>query len=235
VRGDGVILEDVSFSFGNKIVFDQVSLVLTESPVVILGPSGCGKTTLLRLIAGLLPPQRGSIFFGEREGGACSFVFQEPRLLPYLSVQDNIMLPAKKHLPKDALHEKLSRLLLLTGLAEEARRYPDELSGGQRQRVAIARAFCYPAPLLLLDEPFQSLDLPLRFALLETVKTLLSGESRFVIAVTHDPREAALLGKRILVLGKNGRVVFDAKNDGRGEVKLEKGIIDGLSGTSEKE
>jgi NitT/TauT family transport system ATP-binding protein len=244
----GIILDHVSFSFGDKKILDDLSLVIGEHPAVILGPSGCGKTTLLRLIAGLLKPDSGTICFdghggfgghgdvkeerakkkeekdGEEERGV-SFVFQEPRLLPHLSVLENITLPSRKHLPPDELDHKAQRLLALTGLQNEARRYPRELSGGQNQRVSIARAFCYPAPLVLMDEPFQSLDLPLRLSLLETLKTLITAENRFVAAVTHDPREAVILGKRILVLGPYGRVVFDTVNDTHDPPALEQEII----------
>jgi NitT/TauT family transport system ATP-binding protein len=232
----GLIIDNVSFSFGDKKVLDGLSLVLGETPVVILGPSGCGKTTLLRLIAGLLQPQSGAIRFNKCCGGDCpdgngagnvSFVFQEPRLLPHLSVRENITLPSRKHLPQDALHQKAQRLLTLTGLQNEAHRYPDELSGGMSQRVSIARAFCYPAPLVLMDEPFQSLDLPLRLALIETLKPLLAAENRFLIAITHDPREAVLLGTRILVLDKNGHVTLDMINDNRDSQERE--ILRGLT------
>ncbi|MDR1095348.1 MAG: ABC transporter ATP-binding protein [Spirochaetaceae bacterium] len=161
-------------------------------------------------------------------------VFQEPRLLPHLSVMENITLPARKHLAPDALRQKALRLLALTGLQNEAGRYPDELSGGQKQRVSIARAFCYPAPLLLMDEPFQSLDLPLRFSLLETLKNLLAVENRFVAAVTHDPREAVIMGKRILVLGKTGRIVLDTINDRRDPSLLEQEIVRSLTGPDAK-
>jgi NitT/TauT family transport system ATP-binding protein len=230
----GLVIDHVSFSFGGKRVLDSLSLTLDETPAVILGPSGCGKTTLLRLIAGLLPPQSGAIRFDNYTAGnggenRVSFVFQEPRLLPRLSVMENIILPSRKHIPQDELHQKALRLLALTGLQNEAYRYPDELSGGMSQRVSIARAFCYPAPLVLMDEPFQSLDLPLRFALLKTLKTLLAAENRFLIAVTHDPREAVMLGKRIIVLGKNGRITFDAANDNRNPAALEREILHGLT------
>jgi NitT/TauT family transport system ATP-binding protein len=239
VNRAGLIIDNVSFSFGDKRVLDNLSLTLEETPTVILGASGCGKTTLLRLIAGLLPPRNGAIRFNNRFGafyegnsatnGNISFVFQEPRLLPRLSVMENITLPSRKHLPQDELHRKARRLLTLTGLQNEANRYPDELSGGQSQRVSIARAFCYPAPLVLMDEPFQSLDLPLRFALLETLKILLATENRFLLAVTHDPREAVMLGKRILVLGKNGRIALDTPNNDRDPATLEREILRGLT------
>jgi NitT/TauT family transport system ATP-binding protein len=244
----GVTLDHVSFSFGGdkngnrKKVIDDVSLVLKETPTVILGPSGCGKTTLLRLIAGLLKPESGAIQCGTPHFDGTdaiaadgefntAFVFQEPRLLPHLSVLENITLPSRKHLPLDELRQKAMRLLALTGLHNEADRYPDELSGGQKQRVSIARAFCYPAPLLLMDEPFQSLDLPLRLSLLETLKNLLAVENRFVAAVTHDPREAVILAKRILVLGKTGRIAFDTINDthSRDSAALEREILHHLT------
>lgn len=237
VNEAGIIIDSIFFSFGEKQVFDSMSLVLGETPVVILGSSGCGKTTLLRLIAGLLQPQSGMIRFDNHLGGFnrrfaagnVSFVFQEPRLLPHLSVLENIMLPSRKHIPQDELHQKARRLLALTGIGNEARRYPGELSGGQSQRVSIARAFCYPAPLVLMDEPFQSLDFPLRLALLETLKSLLAAENRFLVAVTHDPREAVMLGKRILVLGKTGRIAFDTANDNRDPAALEREILRGLT------
>jgi NitT/TauT family transport system ATP-binding protein len=240
----GITLDHVSFSFGGggaggnrKKIIDDVSLVLQETPTVILGPSGCGKTTLLRLIAGLLKPESGTIQCGTTHAAAyadgefnTAFVFQEPRLLPHLSVRENITLPSRKHLPVEELRHKAARLLALTGLENEADRYPDALSGGQKQRVSIVRAFCYPAPLLLMDEPFQSLDLPLRLSLLETLKNLLAVENRFVAAVTHDPREAVILAKRILVLGKNGRIVFDTINDSnRDSAALEREIIHHLT------
>ncbi|MDR0639067.1 MAG: ATP-binding cassette domain-containing protein [Spirochaetaceae bacterium] len=231
VNKAGITIDNVSFSFDDKKVLDNVSLVLNETPTIILGPSGCGKTTLLRLIAGLLQPQSGAIHFDKRFGGEhrVSFVFQEPRLLPYLSVLENITLPSRKHIPQEELHQKAQRLLTLTGLENEARRYPGELSGGQSQRVSIVRAFCYPAPLVLMDEPFQSLDLLLRFALLETLKTLLAAENRFLVAVTHDPREAVMLGKRILVLGKNGCIAFDTAAENRDPAALEREILRGLT------
>jgi ABC-type nitrate/sulfonate/bicarbonate transport system ATPase subunit len=233
-----ITLDNVSFSFGDKQIIDNLTLALEETPAVILGPSGCGKTTLLRLIAGLLQPRSGTIRFtgdpGDFNNVVCeprlpdkphvAFVFQEPRLLPHLSVLENITLPSRKHVPHEELQQKALRLLALTGLQDEAGRYPDELSGGQKQRVSIVRAFCYPAPLLLMDEPFQSLDLPLRLSLLETLKNLLAVEHRFLAAVTHDPREAVILGKRILVLGKAGRIVFDTINDRRAP-SLEQEII----------
>jgi NitT/TauT family transport system ATP-binding protein len=218
-NGMTINLKHINFAFPNGgAIFKDFSLCLdgnTANPVAILGGSGCGKTTLLRLIAGLLKPQSGSITFGgdspsysssssssSPPSPAVSFVFQEPRLLPHLTVLQNVMLPIEKLDTKRA-----RRFLALTGLESYADSYPNELSGGQAQRASIARAWAYPAPLVILDEPFQSLDIPLRISLMDSVLDLLhdtaNTEKRFVISVTHDPREAIYLAKRIIVLGAN--------------------------------
>jgi NitT/TauT family transport system ATP-binding protein len=209
-------VEGLSFGFGDKPVFKDLNLRLgEESPVTILGPSGCGKTTLLRLLAGLLKPLSGSIRIeGPGEDGALSFVFQEPRLFPWLSVLENVSLPINRILGKKKALDRARHILALVSLEGREKARPGDLSGGQRQRVAIARAFAYPAPILCMDEPFQSLDIPLRLQLMDLIPALLREEPRLVLAVTHDPREAVYLGRRILVLGPPPRgVVFDEAID----------------------
>ncbi|MDR2517725.1 MAG: ABC transporter ATP-binding protein [Spirochaetaceae bacterium] len=181
-----------------------------ENPLVILGPSGSGKTTLLRLMAGLLTP--GSITVPAHGvfplPGA--FVFQDARLLPWLSVFENVMLPLRGKMDAACAAERSRHFLALTGLAGLASARPAELSGGQKQRVSIVRAFAYPAPVLYMDEPFQSLDLPLRLELMDLTKNLIAEEKRLVVMVTHDPREAVYLAARVIVLGKNARgIVLD--------------------------
>jgi NitT/TauT family transport system ATP-binding protein len=202
-------IKNMDFAFDSgRPLFDGFSLELGDgNPTVILGPSGCGKTTLLRLIAGLLRPCAGTLSI---EGAAAeaaasgvgpvSFVFQEARLLPYLSVLENVMLPIAKPLGAGA-QERALFFLRESALADCASARPDALSGGQRQRAAIARAWAYPAPVILMDEPFQSLDIPLRIQLMDAVRALMRAEKRLVIAVTHDPREALYLGRRVIVLG----------------------------------
>jgi ABC-type nitrate/sulfonate/bicarbonate transport system ATPase subunit len=221
------------------------------NPVFILGPSGCGKTTLLRLIAGLLLPSAGNVKIeadggiaaaraGVSNVGTASFVFQEPRLLPRLNVLENVMLPLVRLLGRSEAESRARFFLHESSLQDYLAAYPGELSGGQRQRVSIARAWAYPAPLILMDEPFQSLDIPLRIQLMDAGRQLLLTESRFVIAVTHDPREAIYLGRRIIVLGSgaNGSsgVVFDEKFETSGvrcgfapENSLEQRLISCLS------
>lgn len=209
-------------------------------PLVILGPSGSGKTTLLKLLGGLLTPQKGEIVFipGGVESGAAdygknreaetrkrnaepenvpprtSFIFQEPRLLPWLTVLDNITLPLEKVFGGEKARERALDFLSLVSLDDKAASYPAELSGGEAQRVSLARAFAWPSPALFMDEPFQSLDIPLRISLMNQSLSLLEKEKRFLAAVTHDPREAVYLGGRIIVLGKAGRgIVFDRNID----------------------
>ena len=208
-------MQDLCFGFGRKALFDHVSLTLgEENPVVLLGPSGCGKTTLLRLMAGLLEPRSGRIVYEHKEpenpGKGISFVFQEPRLLPWLTVRENVVLPIKKYLPPKDAEARAEHFLELVSLKDKIPVYPDALSGGQRQRVSIARAFTYPGALMFMDEPFQSLDIPLRIELMEITLELLKAEPRLLIAVTHDPREAIFLGRRIIVLGKVPQgIIFD--------------------------
>jgi NitT/TauT family transport system ATP-binding protein len=167
-------------------------------------------------MAGLLKPLSGEIRLGVSppEKPAVSFVFQEPRLLPWLSVLENVGLPLTEALGKGPAEDRARYFLGRVSLGDRASAYPDELSGGQRQRASVARAFAYPAPALFLDEPFQSLDIPLRLELMDMALALLAEEPRLVVAVTHDPREAVYLGRRIIVLGKApGGVVFDEALD----------------------
>ena len=209
-------VKNLTFGFGDTPLFENFSLDLgEESPAAILGPSGCGKTTLLRLLAGLLRPAPGT---GENAAlsspieaaFSASFVFQDPRLLPWMTALDNVLLPIKRRLGKAEAEDRARRFLDLASLGDKARSFPEELSGGERQRVSIARAFAFPAQAIFMDEPFQSLDIPLRLELMDTITTLLETESRFLIAVTHDPREAVYLGKRIIVLGKPPQgIAFD--------------------------
>ena len=182
---------DLSVSFGSRVLYDHFSISFRDGSVTaILGPSGCGKTTLLNAIA-----YRGS--------RVASYIFQEPRLLPWCSLEKNIMLTLA-----GTAAERRSRArmyLAKVGLEGRAGDYPDRLSGGERQRAAIARAFSFPAPVLLMDEPFQSQDPAQKKQLISLVKALQSEEKRTVIAVTHDIREAEELAERAIVL--NGRPV----------------------------
>jgi NitT/TauT family transport system ATP-binding protein len=210
----GFSVKNISFAFNGKPLFENFSLDLDEgNPTVILGPSGCGKTTLLRLIAGLLKPQSGEICRGEPGNmEKVSFIFQEPRLLPWYRVLKNVMIPLEGPLGKKEAQDRAHYFLEMVSLGNKTETYPDKLSGGERQRVSMARAFAYPGPLILLDEPFQSLDIPLRLELMDIFLDLIHREKRRALIVTHDPREAIYMGERILVLTHPpGGIVLDIK------------------------
>ena len=214
-------LKELDFSFSKENpVFKGLSVEFgeAESPVMILGSSGSGKTTLLNLIAGLRKPLAGEI---NAPFDSVSMVFQETRLLPWKTVQENVSLPLTRTLSKSDAGEKALYYLKLVSLEDRAGAYPAELSGGQKQRVNLARAFACPGQLLLMDEPFQSLDLPLRIELMDLTLSLLAAagtETNYrpfpALIVSHDPREAVYMGKRIVVLGpKPQGIIFDEAVD----------------------
>ena len=169
------------------MVLDQFSLQIPEMGVTAFsGPSGCGKTTLLRLIAGLARPDAGEITgVPERP----SFLFQEDRLIPWLTARGNVLavLPTSEQ-------ERAGAFLHAVGLGGEEESYPDALSGGMRRRVALARALAYRGGILLLDEPFKGLD-P---ALMEQLAALILRQDRPVLVTSHSDREMDLLGGRII-------------------------------------
>ena len=199
-----MILKDVCKKYGRITALDHVSLALNEGEITaVLGESGAGKTTLLNVLAGQ------TAFEGSVEGRkTCSYLFQLPKLLPNLTADQNL----KFVLPK-SLHAAAGGILAKVGLAGRERAYPHELSGWERQRVAIARAFLYPHEMLLMDEPFASLDLSLKKSLIELVASLWAQSKNTIVFVTHDVHEAATLAHRAIVL-KHGRIVADLAAEG---------------------
>ena len=183
-------LKNVCLSYGKLEVLKNISLRLARGErIALMGPSGCGKTSLLRVSAGLQKPYSGSVI---NSAERTAMVFQEPRLLPWLSAEDNVKLTiptgAKTSSPPVNWLEKL-------GIAEAAKKRPDELSGGMQQRVALARALAYEADLLLLDEPFKALDAGTKE---NVIKTISGSTDAAIILVTHDAGEAAELGCRVI-------------------------------------
>jgi len=176
-------------SFAGKTVIADLELNLPERGIIaISGPSGCGKTTLLKLLAGLLTPDSGSIE-GERSRPV-SMVFQEDRLLPWLSALENIALVTSSHASAASWLKRLK-------LSEFADYYPETLSGGMKRRVALARALAFKSCILLLDEPFQGLDADLKQQAYELIRE--AGRSRLVILVTHDAADILQLADSILL------------------------------------
>lgn len=196
------------------VALDDVSLELGDHEVLALvGPSGCGKSTLLRAIAGIHPIDEGSIRLGDRvvddgrnqmppEKRRVGLVFQEHALFPHLSVADNVAFGVRD----DTATVRSAEMLDLVGMTEYAERYPHELSGGERQRVALARALAPNPDLMLLDEPFASLDTNLRARVRDDVVAILRSTRTPAVFVTHDQHDALAVGDRIAVM-RSGQVV----------------------------
>lgn len=174
--------------------------------VSLLGPSGCGKSTALRLIAGLSAPSAGTVNVSHRAKRAdgrypIGFVFQEPTLMPWASVRDNVRLPLKlSHAPATDADSRIEEALAQVGLAEFADAYPRELSGGMKMRVSLARALVTDPDILLLDEPFAALDEITRFRLNNDLLDLWRKLHKTVIFVTHSVFESVYLSQRVTVM-----------------------------------
>lgn len=180
--------------------------------VSVVGPSGCGKTTLLKLLAGLLEPTSGKIRFEPADNGGSprnALVFQDHGLFPWINVTDNVGFALEmRRVPRGERRARARSFLERVGLAEFAGLFPHELSVGMRQRVGVARAFVSDVPLLLMDEPFGSLDAQTRLLLQEELLRIWSVDRKLVVFVTHDIEEAILLGDRVLIMsGRPGRIL----------------------------
>lgn len=181
--------------------------------VCVLGPSGCGKSTLLNVIAGFVPPSSGSVRLGGKVITHTSvergIAFQEHMLFPWKTVWGNIALgPRMKGLPKADVRDTVNKLILLVGLKGFERAYPHELSGGMAQRVSLARLLAADPEVLLMDEPFGSLDSQTRIDMQETLIQIWEQSQKTVLFVTHDIDEAILLSDRVLLMsGRPGRIL----------------------------
>ena len=200
-------LRGLSFGYpGQAPVVEGLNLDLAAGEIhCLVGRSGCGKTTLLKLAAGLLRPAAGTVTvrgapLADRR--AVGFVFQQPTLLDWLSVRDNVLLPVTlQRPPRGSDVQAAEALLAQLGLAGYGQRRPRQLSGGQQSRVALARALLLQPPLLLLDEPFAALDASTREDLQGDLLRLCRARATTALFVTHDIAEAVFLGDRVSVLG----------------------------------
>ena len=184
-------LNQVTKAYENKSIFKDFTLEIPKNKITcILGESGVGKTTLLNMIAGLTEYE-GSILYE----GKISYIFQNPRLLSNLTVKENL-----KFVQPLISDEEILDILDYLQMKDKVDRYPKTLSGGEAQRVSIARAFLVDAPIMLMDEPFSSLDLSIKFKLIHSFIELWQKKKRTVIFVTHDVDEALMLANDILIL-----------------------------------
>ena len=212
--------QDVRFHYGDEEVLRDVSLALQPDEVLaVLGPSGAGKSSIVRVALGLSAPTTGTIrIMGEiasqdgrvliaPEERGLGVVFQDLALWPHLTVEGNLaFVLSAQRVPREERGERIHAALSRVGLLKKVRRYPGELSGGERQRVAIVRALVTSPRAVLLDEPLSNLDIALKQELLQLFRELLLERKTAAFYVTHDPREAAWLASRLVVL-EEGRVV----------------------------
>jgi sulfonate transport system ATP-binding protein len=212
-QGVGIRLEGVEKSFGDVPVLRGVDLEVEAGQfLAIVGKSGCGKSTLLRLLVGLDEPTGGRISFVDEGGAAATpntrIVFQEPRLLPWASVGDNVAVGLGEGGGREERAGKVAAALGEVQLSEKAREWPARLSGGQRQRVALARALVSRPDFLALDEPLGALDALTRITMQGLVERVWREQRFTALFVTHDVGEAVALADRVIVLDE-GRIALD--------------------------
>jgi sulfate transport system ATP-binding protein len=221
----GIRVENISKMFGSFVAVDDVSFTVNEGELAaLLGPSGSGKSTILRVIAGLERPNTGNIFltdedvtFHQAQKRNIGFVFQHYALFKHMTVEKNIAFGMKiRKMPKEVIHRKVSELIDLVKLQGYEKHYPSQLSGGQRQRVALARALAPEPRILLLDEPFGSLDAKVRDNLAQWLRELHNQIAITTILVTHDQKEAIEIADKIIVINRgkveqigNAREVYE--------------------------
>ncbi|MDE7300893.1 MAG: ABC transporter ATP-binding protein [Clostridia bacterium] len=194
-----ITVKNFTKSYGAQNVYNDFNLEIDQDKITcILGESGCGKTTLLNAVAGLIN------YGGEITKARVSYVFQTPRIIPNLTVEDNLKIIG-------AESNWVAHMLQRVGLSDKIKAYPNTLSGGEAQRVSLVRAFGYPSEILLMDEPFSSLDLKSKLSAMELVLSLVKEEGRGALFVTHDVDEALFLADRIVVLG-GGKILSDIEN-----------------------
>jgi NitT/TauT family transport system ATP-binding protein len=217
--GMAVSLRGVTKIYANGVkALDSLDFDVRPGEFVsLVGPSGCGKSTALRIIAGLSEPTGGTV---ERPalqaadgtaGGGIGFVFQEPTLMPWTSVRENVRLPLRlAHLPPEDADGRIDEALARVGLSDFARSYPRELSGGMKMRVSLARALVTDPDILLMDEPFAALDEITRFRLNNDLLVLWRNLKKTVIFVTHSVFESVYLSQRVVVMtARPGRLAAE--------------------------
>jgi NitT/TauT family transport system ATP-binding protein len=230
-----VALHDVSKRYGHRhdavLALDRISLEVRAGELLcVIGASGGGKSTLLHLIAGLDRPTSGAV---EVQGGRAALMFQDAALFPWLTVEQNVAFPLRmRGLPRADRRQRVADLLHLVHLNGFATKRPHELSGGMRQRVALAQALAQEAEVLLMDEPFASLDAIIRDRLHDELERLWQETGLTVVFVTHNVREAVRLGDRVVLLSSRpGRVAAEYRIDLPRPRPIESAAVTALAAT----
>ena len=199
-----------SFDINDKKinVLNNLNMTIQDgSFVTIVGKSGCGKTTLLRILCGLEKQSEGSIEFtgnlqGNNSKSKIGIVFQEPRLMPWLTVEQNMAFPLIKEKDRNLVYEKVYKYLKMLGLESFKNAYPHQISGGMAQRVSLGRTLCYDSEIILMDEPLGALDAFNRRKLQKEFINIFLENKKTIIFVTHDVDEAVYLGEKVIVMDK---------------------------------
>ncbi|MGK0467452.1 ABC transporter ATP-binding protein [Clostridium sp.] len=209
-----IILNNISKKYGKQKILDNINFKVEEGALLsILGESGAGKTTILRIIAGLLAPDTGSVIIDDievtghlSEKRGIGYVFQSPLLFPHMTIEENICFGLEvKKWNKKRIMDRVQQLLVLLQIEGLEKRMPSEISGGQQQRVAIARALAPQPKILLMDEPFSSLDPGLRSEMGGLIKKIQATEGSTIIFVTHDRNESLALSNSVAFI-VDGRI-----------------------------
>ena len=215
-----ISIRNINKRYNNKVIFQDFQIDFYKNKVnCIVGKSGCGKSTLLNIISGII--ENDDEEFISIESYGLSYIFQEDRLIDWLTVEENISLVVNKIYDKKEREELCNKYLDLVGIKEYKKYYPQMLSGGIRQRVNIARSLIYPSKIIIMDEPFKSIDVINKEIIMNNLKEILKQENRTVLFVTHDIEEALILSDKIYVLGNSPvqiRKIFDNKGITKEEI-----------------
>ncbi|WP_455537858.1 ABC transporter ATP-binding protein [Terrisporobacter sp.] len=213
-KEDVISIKNINKKFDDKIIFKDFQIDFYKNQInCIIGKSGCGKSTLLNIISGIISNDKKDFQTIEKYG--VSYIFQEDRLIDWLTVKENISLVVKSIYSKKKTDELCNKYLDLVGIKEYKNYYPQMLSGGIRQRVNIARAFIYPSKIIIMDEPFKSIDVINKEIIIDNFKKIQREEKRTVLFVTHDIDEVLFLSDKIYVLGNSPveiKDILESKN-----------------------
>ncbi|MEG2194681.1 MAG: ABC transporter ATP-binding protein [Terrisporobacter sp.] len=215
-----ISIKNLNKRYNNKVIFQNFHIDFYKNQVnCIIGKSGCGKSTLLNIISGIIESDDEDFNTIEKEG--LSYIFQDDRLIDWLTVKENISLVVNKIYNKTEVEDLCNKYLDLVGIKEYKNYYPQMLSGGLRQRVNIARSLIYPSKVIIMDEPFKSIDVINKEIIMNNLKEILHKENRTVLFVTHDIEEALILSDKIYVLGNSPveiKKVFNNKDIAKNEI-----------------